>query len=73
MDSAFSPEIIFTFVQGIFFILLFFFTLHTVFLTYHWFTYGSSKHISLVALTIYLSGGAILLLTFSVALNTLPV
>lgn len=60
--------------QGIhilFYILLIVFTIHAVFITYHWFTYGSSKHISMSALATYLSGGAILLLTFSFALQAL--
>ncbi len=57
--------------QGLFYILLLLFTIQTVFLTYHWFTFGSSKTISLTALAIYLGGGAILFLTLSVALNTL--
>ena len=57
--------------QGLFYVLLFIFALQTLFLAYHWFTYGSSRQISLIALAVYLSGGAILLLTFSIALNTL--
>lgn len=57
--------------QGLFYILLLAFVMQTIFLAYHWFTYGSSRQISLIALAVYLSGGAILLLTFSIALNTL--
>jgi len=57
--------------QGIFFILLIIFTLHAVFLAYHWFTYGDSKHISMLALATYLGGGALLLLTFSFAIRAI--
>lgn len=57
--------------EATFFILLMIFTLHALFLGYHWFAFGSSKHISTIALAIYLCGGAILLLTFSLALRAL--
>jgi hypothetical protein len=56
--------------QGLFYILLFIFTLHALFLAYHWFTYGDNKHISLVALAVYLSGGAVLFLTLALTLNS---
>ncbi len=55
----------------IFYLLVLFFVLQSVFLGYHWFTYGSSKRISTIALAVFLSGGAILLLTLSLALTTL--
>ncbi len=57
--------------EGLFYILLIIFTLHALFLGYHWFTYGNNKHISTVALALYLLGGAVLLLTFSLALRAL--
>ncbi len=57
--------------EMIFFILILFFTLHGTFLAYHWFTYGTSRRISLIALTTYVAGGAILFLTFSLGINTL--
>ncbi len=57
--------------EMLFFILILFFTIHATFLTYHWFTYGTSRRISLIALTTYLAGGAILFLTFSLGINTL--
>jgi hypothetical protein len=53
--------------EGLFFILLLAFAIHAIFVTYHWFSYGSSKNTSLIALAIYLSGGAILLLALSIA------
>lgn len=65
--SAFASQGI----QILFYVLLIAFTIHTVFLSYHWFAYGNSKHISMLALATYLSGGAILLLTFSLALQAL--
>lgn len=58
-------------VEGLFYILLFFFTVHALFLTYHWFNYGSDKRISLIALALYLIGGAFLFLTLSLALRGL--
>lgn len=57
--------------QGLFFTLLLIFTLHSVFLAYHWFTYGSSKKMSMTALAVYLSGGAVLLLTLSFAMQSI--
>ncbi len=56
---------------GFFYVLLFIFALHALFVGYHWFTYGSSKRISLTAFAIYLLGGAFFLLTISLALQTL--
>ncbi len=58
-------------IEGLFYVLLLFFTVHAVFLSYHWFTYGSSKQMSLAALATYLIGGAVLFLTLSFALNSL--
>lgn len=55
----------------IFFVLILFFTIHGTFLAYHWFTYGTSKQISLIALATYLTGGAVLFLTLSLGINTL--
>ena len=56
-------------VAGIgFYVSLLIFSLHALVLAYHWFTYGSSTRISTLALAIYLTGGAVLLLTFSFAL-----
>jgi hypothetical protein len=57
--------------EMLFFILLLFFIIHGTFLSYHWFTYGTSKNISLAALATYLAGGAVLFLTFSLGLNTI--
>lgn len=66
-----SSETLDSLAQGGFYILLLIFTIQTVFLAYHWFTFGSSKQMSLLALAIYLGGGAILFITLSIALNTL--
>lgn len=56
-------------VEGLFYGLLFIFTIHAIFLVFHWFNYGNDKRISLIALAIYLIGGAILFLTLSLALR----
>ncbi len=66
-----SSEMLHAIGQGGFYILLLIFTIQTVFLGYHWFTFGSNKQMSLLAFAIYLGGGAILLITLSIALNTL--
>lgn len=69
-----SETLSFTFALGLellFYLLLLFFTLHAVFLSYHWFNYGSDKKVSIIALAVYLSGGAMLFLTFAIALQTL--
>ena len=55
----------------LFFALLLFYTIHGCFLAYHWFTYGSSRRISTIALSVYLAGGAVLFLTLSFGLSTL--
>jgi len=70
MELSNSP-LLFSGLQVLFFILLLCFTIHTLFLSYHWFTYGSNRRVSLIALSIYLAGGAILFLTFSIGLQSL--
>ncbi len=65
------PAVLTQVIEILFFLLLLAFTIQSVFLSYHWFTYGSSRKISLTALSVYLMGGAILFLTFSVALNSI--
>lgn len=57
--------------KGLFFIMLLFFTFHTIFLAYHWFSFGNNKSVSTLALGIYLAGGAVLLITFAIAVSTL--
>lgn len=54
---------------GLFYVLLLAFAIHALFVSYHWFSYGSSRSISLIALALYLGGGAMLLLTMSIALS----
>lgn len=51
--------------QGIFYILLFFFSVYGLFLAYHWFTFGASRNTSTIALAVYLLGGAVLFLTLA--------
>ncbi len=69
LDSDISP--IFSLgIKGLFFVLILFFTFQAVFLAYHWFAYGNDKRTSTLALAIYLAGGAVLLITFAVALTT---
>jgi hypothetical protein len=55
----------------LFYVLLCIFTIQAVFLGYHWLNYGNNKKTSYAALCVYLSGGAMLLLTYSFALNAI--
>lgn len=55
--------------EGVFFFLLFIFSVYGLFLVYHWYTFGTSKSTSLVALTVYLVGGAILFLTLATGIR----
>jgi len=48
--------------RGAFFVLLGIFTIYTLFLAYHWFTYTASARVATVALSSYLVGGAFLLI-----------
>ncbi len=51
--------------QALFYILMIVFIIYGLFLGYHWFTFGSSKNTSTIALAVYLLGGAVLFLTFA--------
>lgn len=55
-----------------FFLLLFFFSVYGLFLGYHWFTFGTHKRTSTIALAVYLGGGAILFMTFGASIGLLP-
>lgn len=56
-----------------FYTLLLIFTVYGLFLGYHWFTFGESRHTSTIALAAYALGGAILFITLSSALNLISV
>ena len=71
MELTIAPTLVSMGLRILFFVLLFAFALHAFFLAYHWFHYGTSKRISTIALCIYLSGGALLLLIYATALSTL--
>jgi hypothetical protein len=51
--------------RGTFYILLAIFTIYTLFLVYHWFSYGTNVKVSMLALSVYLLGAAVLFLTMS--------
>ncbi len=57
----------------IFYVTMLVFVIFTVFLGYHWFTYGSDKKISSLALAVFLIISAPLFLTMAVALLAVPV
>lgn len=52
-----------------FYVLLLIFTIHAVFLGYHWFNYGTKKRTGLIALAVYLWGGATLFITLAILLG----
>lgn len=55
---------------GLFFYsLLFIFLIHTVFVAYHWFTYGTRHTSSLIAFVIYVCGGALCFITMAISLG----
>ena len=56
---------------GLFYFLLLVFTIHAFFLGYHWFTFGTDGKTSILALAVYLMGGAVLFLTLSASLSFL--
>jgi hypothetical protein len=55
----------------LFYICIGIFALQSLFFAYHWFTYGSSKRISVTALAIYLSGGAVIFMILSLMLHAI--
>lgn len=59
--------------EALFFIGVITFVVSSFVSAYHWFTFGSSKRVSMVLLTTYLVGGAILLIILSISLTTLHV
>jgi hypothetical protein len=71
MTTLDLKSLMFVGTEMLFFVLLLLYIIHGFILSYHWFTYGSNKEISLIALSVYLAGGAVLFLTLSLGLNTL--
>lgn len=57
--------------QGIFYILLFVFAVHLLIVTYHWFSYGTSRTTGLTALIIYLAGSGLCFLIMLVSLTAI--
>lgn len=57
--------------EGMFYILLFIYTISVVIYAYHWFTYGTDSRMNMISLAVYLLGGAILFITFGTALALL--
>lgn len=67
---AFNPTMLHLAFELFFYVLLLAFVVQACFLGYHWFTYGSERRISMIALCTYLCGGAILLLTYASGLSS---
>lgn len=61
--------VLFLGLQGIFFLTALVFVIFSIVLSYHWFTYGSSKHLSMLSLAVYLAGSAPFFLIMSLALT----
>jgi len=55
--------------EGLFYMLLLIFSVHVLFLGYHWFNYGTKYRTAVLALAIYLSGGAVFFLTLVTTLS----
>lgn len=52
-----------------FYVLLLIFSIHSVILAYHWFSYGTSRATNLIMLAAYLGGGAIFFLIMAMSMN----
>jgi hypothetical protein len=66
-----APALIVLGIEFLFYVLLLAFVVHAIVLGYHWFMYGNNPKINMLALCIYLCGGAVLFLTISGALAIL--
>jgi len=55
----------------IFYVVALIFTIYSVILAYHWFTYGTSKKLSTLSLSVYLMVSAALFIALSISLNFL--
>lgn len=66
-----TPPLFGSILELVLYVLIIAFVVHALMLTYHWFTYGNDRKLSTLALTIYLAGGVVLLLTLGVTLTTL--
>ncbi len=55
--------------QVFFYCILFFFAVYGLFLGYHWFSFGTSRNTSTIALAVYLLGGAVLFLTLATSIR----
>ena len=52
-----TPNVIFSLgLHGILYFTIFFVTAYSALMVYHWFTFGTSKHIATVAAVTYLAG-----------------
>lgn len=60
-----------TFARFLFFVITLFFTIFTLMITYHWFTYGTSRKSATLTLAVYLLAAAPCLLVMSLSLYVL--
>lgn len=64
LDTLFSIGL-----QGLFYLITLIFVIYSLCVVYHWFTYGSSKRLSMLSLAVYLGGSAPLFIIMAVALS----
>ncbi len=57
--------------QALFYLITLIFVLYSLFIAYHWFTYGSSRTTATISLAIYLLVSAPLFLTMAFSLSVL--
>ena len=66
-----SDTLLATGLEALFYIITLVFVFYSLFLAYHWFTYGSSRTITTLSIAIYLLVSSPLFLTMALILNTL--
>lgn len=66
LDSLLSSGL-----QVLFYIAMLSFVVYSIILAYHWFTYGSSKALSMLSLAVYLIGSAVFFMMMSTSLFSL--
>ncbi|MFT5849423.1 MAG: hypothetical protein ACI9H6_000231 [Patiriisocius sp.] len=71
IDSTLVTDLLPNLFQGSFFILMLIYVGFSLSIAYHWFSYGSSKTKTMLALCVYLAVSAILFIIMAITLTTL--
>lgn len=69
MESATFTPLIIIGAEILFYILLLVFAIHLLIVSYHWFSYGTSRTAGLMALGIYLGGSALCFLIMLISMT----